>query len=66
MNWIQIGAVVGIALLVVVRTGVWKKLIPSKKTRDPLEFTLKELASQLDDVDEHWDAWRKLVEIASQ
>ena len=65
MNWLQIGAVAGIVLLVVARTGVWRKLMPKKRTQDPLNKTLGELAGMLDDSDEHWEAWRRLMEIAS-
>ena len=71
MSWIQIGALIGVAIFVLIRIDVFKYLKFSKtlkrakKTRDPLECTLRECAPKCE-VMEDFKAWKRMIDLVNK
>jgi len=68
MSWIQIAALVGVALFALVRLNAWKYTTffrQAKKTKDPLEYTLRECAPKCDAL-EDFKAWKRMIDLVNK
>tara|TARA_Y100000004_G_scaffold39865_1_gene43004 strand:- start:3120 stop:3329 length:210 start_codon:yes stop_codon:yes gene_type:complete len=65
MSWLQIAAVTGVAVFVLVRLNVWQYIKPSKKSKQPLKYTLEELAPRCDAI-EDFKAWKRLIDLVAK
>ena len=65
MSWLQIGAIGAIGAIVLVRFGAFRYIKPAKKTKEPLEYTLKELAPKCDAI-EDFKAWKRLIDLVAK
>ena len=65
MSWLQIAAVAGVAVFALVKFGAFKYIKPSKKNKEPLEYTLKELAPKCEAI-EDFKAWKRLIDFVAK
>jgi len=65
MSWLQIAAVAGVALFALVRLDAWKYVRRTKKTKEPLEYTLRELAPRCEAL-EDFKSWKRLIDLVAK
>jgi hypothetical protein len=65
MSWIQIGAVAAVILFALVRLNAWKYIRRSTPTKEPLQYTLKEIAPKCDAL-EDFKAWKRLIDLVDK
>jgi hypothetical protein len=65
MSWLQIAALAGVAVFALIRFGAFRYIKPAKKTKESLEYTLKELAPKCD-VIEDFKAWKRLIDLTEK
>jgi hypothetical protein len=65
MTWIQIAALVGVALFALVKFGAFKYMKPKNKTVEPLQYTLQQCAPMCEAI-EDFKAWKRLVDLVGK
>ena len=65
MSWLQIAAVAGVAVFAMVKFGAFKYIKPNKKSKQPLKYTLEELAPRCEAI-EDFKAWKRLIDLVAK
>tara|TARA_Y100000593_G_scaffold16762_1_gene33380 strand:+ start:2445 stop:2642 length:198 start_codon:yes stop_codon:yes gene_type:complete len=65
MSWLQIAASAGVVVFVIAKAKPWQHLAKLKKSKDPLETTLRTCAP-LCESQEDFKAWKRMIDLASK
>lgn len=65
MSWLQIGAIALIGAFVLVKLEAWKYVIPKRKSKELLQYTLEDCATLCDAV-EDFKAWKRIVDLVNK